>query len=146
PFRTAAHPLGASSRQCPGAATHGSVLRRRRAVGPGAVRPAGAAAATPAVPAVLRTAAGCPRLGLLARARADPAARRRAGRPVHPRAGRAAGGGRHATEAMSMHIGIDIVEIERIRTASRRSGEGFLNRVYTAPERDYIGDAEANAE
>ena len=30
---------------------------------------------------------------------------------------------------MSMHIGIDIVEIERIRTASRRSGEGFLNRV-----------------
>ena len=45
-----------------------------------------------------------------------------------------------------MHIGIDIVEIERIRTASRRSGEGFLNRVYTAPERDYIGDAEANAE
>ena len=47
---------------------------------------------------------------------------------------------------MSMHIGIDIVDIERIRTASRRSGEGFLNRVYTTPERDYIGDAEANAE
>lgn len=45
-----------------------------------------------------------------------------------------------------MHIGIDIVEIERIRTASRRSGEGFLTRVYTAQERDYIGDAEANAE
>ncbi|MGL4318397.1 MAG: holo-ACP synthase [Pseudomonas sp.] len=45
-----------------------------------------------------------------------------------------------------MHIGIDIVDIERIRTASQRSGEGFMTRVYTAQERDYIGDAEANAE
>lgn len=45
-----------------------------------------------------------------------------------------------------MHIGIDIVDIERIRTANQRSGEGFMTRVYTAQERDYIGDAEANAE
>ena len=45
-----------------------------------------------------------------------------------------------------MHIGIDIVQIERIRTASQRSGEGFMQRVYTAREIDYIGDPAENPE
>lgn len=45
-----------------------------------------------------------------------------------------------------MHLGIDIVEIERIRTATSRSGEGFMQRVYTAQERQYIGDPQENAE
>lgn len=45
-----------------------------------------------------------------------------------------------------MHVGIDIVEIERIRTAARRSGQGFMVRVYTADEIQHIGDPEKNAE
>lgn len=45
-----------------------------------------------------------------------------------------------------MHVGIDIVEIERIRTATKRSGEGFMTRVYTAWELEYIGNPEENAE
>lgn len=45
-----------------------------------------------------------------------------------------------------MHIGIDIVQIERIRTASQRSGEGFMTRVYTARELTYIGNPEENPE
>lgn len=45
-----------------------------------------------------------------------------------------------------MHLGIDIVEIERIRTATTRSGEGFMQRVYTPLERQYIGDPKDNAE
>ena len=45
-----------------------------------------------------------------------------------------------------MHVGIDIVEIERIRTAAKRSGEGFMTRVYTPQEIDYIGNAEENPE
>jgi holo-[acyl-carrier protein] synthase len=44
-----------------------------------------------------------------------------------------------------MHIGIDIVEIERIRTAAKRSGEGFMLRVYTPKEIQYIGNPEENA-
>ena len=32
------------------------------------------------------------------------------------------------------HIGIDIIEIARIKKAMARWGEGFLNRVYTEPE------------
>ncbi|MES2817506.1 MAG: holo-ACP synthase [Pseudomonadota bacterium] len=46
----------------------------------------------------------------------------------------------------NVHLGIDIVDVERIRTAVKRSAEGFLTRVYTAHERDYIGDAEHNSE
>lgn len=45
-----------------------------------------------------------------------------------------------------MHVGIDIVEIERIRTAARRSGEGFMVRVYTQEEIRYIGNPDDNAE
>lgn len=45
-----------------------------------------------------------------------------------------------------MQIGIDIVEVERIRTAVQRSGEGFMARVYTERERSYIGDPLANSE
>ncbi len=44
-----------------------------------------------------------------------------------------------------MHLGIDIVEIERIRTAAKRSGEGFMLRVYTPNEIQYIGNPEENA-
>ena len=34
-----------------------------------------------------------------------------------------------------MHtVGVDIIEIERIREALERWGERFLNRIYTAPE------------
>ncbi len=32
------------------------------------------------------------------------------------------------------HIGIDIIEIERIKRAITRRGESFLKRVYTEPE------------
>ncbi len=32
------------------------------------------------------------------------------------------------------HIGIDIIEIERIKRAITRRGENFLKRVYTGPE------------
>lgn len=45
-----------------------------------------------------------------------------------------------------MHVGIDIVDVERIRTAIKRSGEGFITRVYTAAEIDYIGNLQENAE
>ncbi len=34
------------------------------------------------------------------------------------------------------HIGIDIIEIERIKRAITRRGENFLKRVYTGPELD----------
>jgi holo-[acyl-carrier protein] synthase len=44
-----------------------------------------------------------------------------------------------------MHLGIDIVEIDRIRTAAKRSGAGFMTRVYTPKEIQYIGDPEENA-
>lgn len=45
-----------------------------------------------------------------------------------------------------MHVGIDIVEVERIRTAIKRSGAGFIARVYTARETEYIGNFEDNVE
>ena len=35
---------------------------------------------------------------------------------------------------MQHHIGVDIIEIERIRRAIERWGERFLNRVYTSDE------------
>ena len=38
-------------------------------------------------------------------------------------------------------IGIDIVEVERIRDASRRWGSRFEERVYTQQELAYCGDA-----
>jgi holo-[acyl-carrier protein] synthase len=44
-----------------------------------------------------------------------------------------------------MHVGIDIVEIDRILTAAKRSGKGFMALVYTAKEIKYIGDPEENA-
>lgn len=37
------------------------------------------------------------------------------------------------------HIGIDIIEIDRIRTALTRWGERFLRRVYTSPEISLYG-------
>jgi holo-[acyl-carrier protein] synthase len=45
-----------------------------------------------------------------------------------------------------MHVGIDIVDIERIRTAIKRSAAGFISRVYTAEEIEYVGDFEENSE
>lgn len=39
-------------------------------------------------------------------------------------------------------VGVDLVDIDRIRRALSRSGDGFLNRVYTAEERDYLARAE----
>src|SRR5579859_2479165 len=40
-------------------------------------------------------------------------------------------------------IGVDAVSVERIELAVRRSGPGFLNKVYTAAEQAYCaGDAE----
>ncbi len=36
--------------------------------------------------------------------------------------------------AKHVHIGIDIIEIARIKKAIARWGEGFLHRVYTEPE------------
>ena len=37
---------------------------------------------------------------------------------------------------MNHHIGTDIMEIARIRDSIGRWGDRFLNRVYTAPERE----------
>lgn len=45
-----------------------------------------------------------------------------------------------------MHIGIDIVLVERIRLAAQRSGEGFMSRVFTSAEQLYIGDPLDNSE
>lgn len=45
-----------------------------------------------------------------------------------------------------MYLGIDIVEIERIRTAICRAGGGFMARVFTPHEAEHIGDPHANAE
>lgn len=39
----------------------------------------------------------------------------------------------------SLHSGVDLIEIERVRDVHRRHGERFLNRVYTAREQDYCG-------
>ncbi len=40
---------------------------------------------------------------------------------------------------MIIGVGIDVVEISRIDSASQRWGERFLNRVFTAGEREYSG-------
>jgi holo-[acyl-carrier protein] synthase len=40
---------------------------------------------------------------------------------------------------MQHHIGVDIIEIERIRQAIERWGERFLNRVYTREELSIYG-------
>lgn len=40
---------------------------------------------------------------------------------------------------MQHHIGVDIIEIERIRQAIERWGERFLNRVYTKEELSIYG-------
>lgn len=46
------------------------------------------------------------------------------------------------TTRVTTQVGVDLVDIERIRLALNRSGKGFLNRVYTAEERDYLALAE----
>jgi holo-[acyl-carrier protein] synthase len=38
------------------------------------------------------------------------------------------------------HVGVDIIEIDRIRRATARWGERFLKRVYTEAERDDCQD------
>lgn len=38
-----------------------------------------------------------------------------------------------------MRVGVDLVEVERIRRLVARHGERFLLRVYTPPEIDYAG-------
>jgi holo-[acyl-carrier protein] synthase len=38
-------------------------------------------------------------------------------------------------------IGVDIIEVERIRRATARWGDGFLARVYTSGERRHAGAA-----
>jgi holo-[acyl-carrier protein] synthase len=40
---------------------------------------------------------------------------------------------------MQHHIGVDIIEIERIRQAIERWGERFLNKVYTKEELNIYG-------
>lgn len=42
----------------------------------------------------------------------------------------------------SMRLGVDLVDLERIRGALERGKQGFLTRVFTALERDYIARAE----
>lgn len=44
---------------------------------------------------------------------------------------------------MIIGIGIDIIEIERIKESIERNGERFLNKVYTAKEIEYC-DSKAN--
>ncbi|MDD5701665.1 MAG: holo-ACP synthase [Dehalococcoidales bacterium] len=44
------------------------------------------------------------------------------------------------------HIGVDIIEISRIRSAVERWGDKFLNRIYTVPELErYRGKTESLA-
>ena len=38
---------------------------------------------------------------------------------------------------MILGIGIDIVEVARVRKAFERTGEGFLSRIYTPDEKEY---------
>lgn len=40
-------------------------------------------------------------------------------------------------ETVIIGMGVDIAEVERIKTAIERHGEPFLRRVYTAAEREY---------
>jgi holo-[acyl-carrier protein] synthase len=43
-------------------------------------------------------------------------------------------------------IGVDVIEVERIRRAAARWGEGFLGRVFTPGERGHAGSSRAAAE
>lgn len=44
------------------------------------------------------------------------------------------------TSAAALRTGVDLVEIERIRSAIARHGQRFLRRVYTETERSQCGD------
>ena len=41
---------------------------------------------------------------------------------------------------MSLSVGVDIIELDRIRQAIDRHGERFLTRIYTAGEMDWYRD------
>jgi len=43
-------------------------------------------------------------------------------------------------------IGVDIIEVDRIRRATVRWGDGFLSRVFTPGERRHAGSARTSAE
>jgi holo-[acyl-carrier protein] synthase len=43
-------------------------------------------------------------------------------------------------------IGVDIIEVDRIRRATARWGDGFLSRVFTAGERRHAGASRTSAE
>jgi len=43
----------------------------------------------------------------------------------------------------SLRVGIDLIEIERVRRALERHGDGFRERCFTAAEREYC-DAKSN--
>jgi holo-[acyl-carrier protein] synthase len=43
-------------------------------------------------------------------------------------------------------IGIDVIEVDRIRRATIRWGDGFLSRVFTPGERRHAGTVRASAE
>ncbi|HLY24175.1 MAG TPA: holo-ACP synthase [bacterium] len=43
-------------------------------------------------------------------------------------------------------IGVDVVEVDRIRRATARWGDGFLSRVFTAGERRHAGASRTSAE
>lgn len=45
-----------------------------------------------------------------------------------------------------MNLGVDIIEIERVNTALKRSGEKLLQRILTPTEQDALGDIEKNCE
>ena len=43
-------------------------------------------------------------------------------------------------------IGVDVIEVDRIRRATRRWGDGFLSRVFTPAERRHAGVSRTSAE
>jgi len=43
-------------------------------------------------------------------------------------------------------IGVDVIEVDRIRRATMRWGDGFLTRVFTAGERRHAGASRTSAE
>ncbi len=45
---------------------------------------------------------------------------------------------------MTQYIGVDIIEIDRIRQAIARWGNRFLNRIYTGPELQRYGNKPAS--
>ncbi len=47
---------------------------------------------------------------------------------------------RSTTMEVMQRIGVDAVSVDRIALAVKRSGRGFLNKVYTPAELDYTGD------